>query len=65
MPKITLEHNDRFCYRLKDAETTIEWFGQDYLDDYGIEVPDELIAEYKAIMQQYEDLQWKLRQLDK
>lgn len=62
--RVTISLNDLFAYRLKDAQTTIEWFGQDYLDDYGVDIPDELLAEYNAIMQQYNDLQYKLRDID-
>ena len=62
--RITLSHDDLFCYRLRDELETVELFGEDYLTDYGVDVPDELLAEYNAIMEQYEALQDKLKDID-
>lgn len=34
-------------------EKTIEYFGEDYLEDYGIEIPDDLVNE---VIKSYEDM---------
>lgn len=61
--KCTIERHDLFTYRLKNDNETILMYGEDYLDEYGLEVPIELVEEYKAIMAQYKALEDKLRVL--
>lgn len=66
MPKtdrITITQDDRRCYRMRTADETVELFGEDYLLDYGVDVPADLSNEYSAIMKQYNALQLKLRDL--
>jgi hypothetical protein len=59
--RVSIHRDDLFCYRLKDRQEVSELFGEDYLEDYGVDVPSELLTEYKSIMSQYEALQDKLR----
>lgn len=59
--RVSVRRDDLFCYRIMDQEEVTELFGEDYLEDYGQAIPLELLTEYKAIMQQYEALQNKLR----
>lgn len=37
---------DAFRVQLYDESTTVEMFGQDYLEEYGHVVPTELVARY-------------------
>lgn len=60
MKKVSISQDDIFTYRLKDTDEVVEMFGEDYLTDYGINVPSELVSEYKLLMKQYEELQDKL-----
>jgi len=59
--KVTLSKDDLFCYRVKDATETIDMFGEDYLDEYGIVISKKLLRKYKKIIEQYEQLQDELR----
>lgn len=61
--RITISQDDRRCYRVRDAEQTVEMFGDDYLDDYGQDIPEDLLNEYKRIMKQYNELQQVLSDL--
>ena len=61
MPKVNICQDDAFCYRLYDDAETIEMFGQDYLDEYGVEISEDILNEYKQTMSKYEELQDKLR----
>lgn len=57
----TLSKDDRFFIFLKDSEETIEYFGKDYLEDYGQQIPDELLNEYKETYKNWQNLQKKLK----
>lgn len=61
--RVIIIRDDIFSYRLMDSQTVIDFYGEDYLQDYGLDVPIELVNEYKAIMQQYKALEDKLRLL--
>lgn len=58
---VTISRDDLFSYRLLSPTDTIEMFGEDYLEDYGIEIPSELLAEYKELMKKYDAMQQKLK----
>lgn len=60
-PRVTISNDDLFCYRLLDSVETIDMFGEDYLLDYGVDIPPELLKEYKEVMVLYNQLQDKLR----
>lgn len=65
MPKVTLSRDDIFHIYMKDGKETIEWFGEDYLEDFGVEVPQDLIDRYKAAYEQFQKVQDELFQIYK
>lgn len=60
---ITINLSDVRTYRIRTDVETIDLFGNEYLFDYGINIPIELLNEYKAIMLLYGSLQDKLEAL--
>ena len=46
-----------------DKAQSDDMFGEDYLQDYGLEVPKDLLERYKANIKEYEDIQLELRKL--
>lgn len=62
MRKVTISTNDPIVYTVKDEQETIEYFGEDFLQDYGVEIPDELLQAYNKAYQEF----WKVQlELDK
>lgn len=59
--KVTISLDDIFTYRLRDESETLEMFGEAYLDEMGIEVPAELLSEYRSVMVKYAALQVNLK----
>lgn len=53
--------DERYCYFLMDKNECIEMFGEDYLEEYGSEVPQELIEKYKKHMEEFRIIQNELR----
>lgn len=52
--------HDRFRYELMDKAESDDMFGEDYLEDYGKEVPKDLLERYKANIVEYESIQLEL-----
>lgn len=63
MTRVLLQRQDRFRYELMDKAQSDDMFGEDYLQDYGLEVPTDLLERYKANIKEYEDIQSELRKL--
>ena len=59
--RVTITHDDLFSYRIRDASETIDLFGEDYLIDYGKDIPHELLEEYREVMVKYRELQEKIK----
>jgi hypothetical protein len=47
MAKTIINEIDPFIYKIRTREESIDLFGEDYIDEFGFEVPDELIEEFK------------------
>lgn len=60
MIRVLLQIHDRFCFELIDKAKSDDMFGEDYLEDYGVEISHELLERYKANMEVYEKLQVEL-----
>jgi len=46
MARVTFHSNDPIIENIYDEEKTIEYFGEDFLEDYGIDIPDDLLERY-------------------
>lgn len=47
MAKTIICEVDPFIHKIRTREESIYLFGEDYVDEFGFEVPDELIEEFK------------------
>lgn len=62
MARVTYHENDPFVTYIYSNEETNEIFGEDFLVEYGIEIPDELFERYKICWNEF----WKIQnELDK
>lgn len=50
--------------RLLDEEGTIDLFGLDYLEDFGVVVPAELVERYKRVSKEFAEVQRLLEQIN-
>lgn len=60
MARVYLSNDDVFYIIVYDTDETTDMFGKDMLTDYGIDIPDELLARYKRIFKEYQEVQDKL-----
>ena len=60
MVKVYLSEIDTFNIKVYDAETTINYFGQDMLDDYGVDIDDALLDRYNKMKEEYNAIQKEL-----
>lgn len=59
MARVTFSTNDPVVWTIRDEKTTIEYFGEDYLEDYGKDIPDELLEKYEKAYQEF----WRVQLL--
>lgn len=59
----SIHYNDRLYYDVYDAEKCIDYFGEDYLEEFGKNLPIDLIERYKANLKEFNELQTILRDL--
>lgn len=60
-----LTTDDPIIIHVYDADTTIEMFGGDTLEEYGCHVPEELLERYKANHRESKAIQSELRRIKK
>jgi hypothetical protein len=65
MARITTHSNDPFVEYIYDAEKTIDYLGEDFLVDYGIEIPDNFLERYNKSWDEFWKLQKELAELIK
>ena len=65
MIRVLLQMHDRFCFELMDKAESDDMFGEDYLEDYGVEVPNSLLERYKRNIEEYNSIQSELNKLYK
>jgi hypothetical protein len=65
MAKITLTTNDPVITEIRNSQETIDLFGDDFLDDYGIEAPDELIERFQKNYKEFKEIQAEINKLKK
>jgi hypothetical protein len=46
MARVTLHTNDPVILNINDEEKCVDMFGEDFLQDYGVEIPNELLERY-------------------
>ena len=52
MAKTTLKNRDAHLYHIQDEAESISHFGEAYVNQFGIELPDDLIKRYKANLEE-------------
>jgi hypothetical protein len=55
-----ITQHDPFILMLRSKSKIVELFGEDFLDDYGIALPLELIERYQENMKQFNAIQKEL-----
>lgn len=53
MVKVIVSNNDPVMYTLLDELESNDLFGSDYIEDYGIEISENLLKEYKETYKNY------------
>ncbi len=61
MNNCSLSEDDIFWYYIRDSKDTIELFSEDYLIDYGLEIPNDLIERYKKVFTEWKEIQNEIR----
>lgn len=55
--------NDIMQVVIYDKAETIDLFGEDFLEEYGSEISEELLARYKNCMREFSEIQQMLKML--
>ena len=55
--RVNITLTDRMQYELRDKEYCDETFGEDFLEDYGVDIPEALALEYKELMAKLRPIQ--------
>lgn len=55
--------DDPVTYILYDLQEAINLFGKDWLEDYGINIPDALLSRYKATYKEFWKIQAEIKEL--
>ncbi len=62
MSKIILTSSDPIVHRIYSPIESIDLFGEEYLEEYGIEIPAELLVKYLNNQEEFWQIQ---KELDK
>lgn len=60
MSRVTVTSHDPITTVLYDEQESADLFGDDYIQEYGIEMPAELLNEYKRIYNEFWRVQKEL-----
>lgn len=60
-----LSNSDTFSIKLYDSSESRDMFGEDYLEEWGCNVPTELIERYKKNETERRQIQEELDKIDK
>lgn len=55
--RVNITLTDRRQYEIRDKEYCDETFGEDYLEDYGVDIPEDLVLQYKELMARLRPIQ--------
>jgi len=58
--KVCLLRDDLFCLRAKNSSEIIQDFGEDYLEEFGINIPKDLFERYQKNLIEYKKIQEEL-----
>lgn len=63
--KVTICTNDPVIYEILDKEESSELFGEDYIEEYGVEIPEDMLSQYKKTHREFGAIQDKIREIIK
>lgn len=61
MAKVYISTHDSFVFYVMDESECNDTFGDDYIQDFGVEIPDNLLQEYKQAYNEFWKVQEKLK----
>ena len=61
--RVNIHLADRRQYEIRTKEYCDEMFGEDYIEDYGIDIPESLALEYKELISKLRPIQKILRDI--
>lgn len=59
--KLTITEDDIFYRHARNEEETVDLFGQDYFDEYAVDIPDELAKQFLAAQDEWKNAQLELK----
>lgn len=62
LKKVYIVLHDPFLYKVYDEDETKATFGEGFLEQYGKEIPVELLIKYKSSHQKFWDIQREIEQ---
>lgn len=62
-PNAYIFEADSFHLKVYSASETVDLFGQDYLDDYGHHIPEDILKRYQRARQEMEEVQKELSKI--
>jgi hypothetical protein len=57
MSKVYITSEDPVTYRVYDEKEANELFGEGFMNEYGTEIPDNLLKRYKAVHYEFWEIQ--------
>ncbi len=63
--RVLLSEDDRRIYTVRLKNEADELFGNEYLMEYGVDIPDDLVKEFIEARDRFYALNRKLREFDK
>lgn len=63
MARVTLHTSDPVILDVYDEQKTTEYFGEEEIQECGIEIPDELLIQYQKNIEEFWKIQAKLMKL--
>ena len=57
MARVYFTTNDPIIDMIYDEKETEDYFGSDFLDEYGVEFPDDLLKKYQENFKEFQNIQ--------
>lgn len=58
--KLVISNDDIFYRHARNEKETVDLFGQDYFDEYAVDIPDELAEQFLAAQNEFRKAQINL-----